>query len=236
MDFETPAGNEFDNANLQPSGDAPPVAAGRGPDRVLVANPQGQIVLPPGISLEDIQVEGRNIVVVADDGTRYVIIDGAIFVPQIIVDGVAVPPVNLAALLLGNEPQPAAGPQQSSGGNFAGPVGPLQAAYGLGDLLPYTELRFPQYQEREVLPDLVDQEPDIGIEVDSSGVAVINAQDSVSEKGLPARGNEPDAPHRHATDDERLHGPAHLRSRGRRRHASDLRQANRAGILARNGN
>jgi len=78
MDFETPAGSEFDSANLQPTGDAPPVAAGRGPDRVLTANAQGQVVLPPGTSLEDVQVEGRNIVVVADDGTRYVIVDGAI--------------------------------------------------------------------------------------------------------------------------------------------------------------
>ncbi|MGD9665028.1 MAG: DUF5801 repeats-in-toxin domain-containing protein, partial [Novosphingobium sp.] len=77
-------------------------------------------------------------------------------------DGVSVPPLNLAALLVGNEPQPAAGSTQSSGGNFADPVDPIQDAYGRGDLLPYTELQFPQPQDEEIIPGLIDEEPIVG--------------------------------------------------------------------------
>jgi hypothetical protein len=104
MDFDTPRWQRV--RERQPSAVRQRRAAGsgaRGPDRVLTTNAQGQIVLPPGTSLADVTVEGRNIVIVADDGTRYVITDGAIFVPQLVADGVAVPPINLAALLLGNE-------------------------------------------------------------------------------------------------------------------------------------
>ena len=43
------------------------------------------------------------------DGTQMVIIDGAVFVPQLVLGGVEVPATNLAALLIGQEPQPAAG-------------------------------------------------------------------------------------------------------------------------------
>src|SRR5690606_38615881 len=150
---------------------AAPVAPARG-GQVLTPDAAGVVTLPAGVTLDNVQVQGRDLVVIAAEGTRYIIPDGAIVVPQLVVDG-------------------AAGPPQSSGGNFAGDVGPLQDAFGLGDLLPYTELQFPEREEREILPNVVDRKPDISIEIDDSGVSLINAVDAVNEAGLPARGTEP---------------------------------------------
>jgi hypothetical protein len=109
----------------------------------LLPDANNLVVLPAGTSLDDIRVDGRDLVIRLDDGRVFVIPEGAIFVPQIVVDGVVVPPLNLAALLIGEEPHPAAGSVSSSGGNFADPAGPIQAAFDLGNLLPYTELAFP---------------------------------------------------------------------------------------------
>ena len=75
----------------------------------IVAGPDGVVTLPPGVGLDDIRVVGRDLVVTLPDGTQLVIVDGAVFVPQLVLDGVQVPPVNLAALLIGQEPVPAAG-------------------------------------------------------------------------------------------------------------------------------
>jgi len=158
---------------------------------VLLPGGDNTVILPDGVTLDDVEVQGRDLVIHAADGHVYIIPDGAVIIPEIVVDGVAVPPLNLAALLLEQEVQPAAGTVSSSGGNFADPVGPIQSAYGLGDLLPYTELQFPQQQSQEVLPGLVNKAPDVAIEIDDSGASVINAADSVSEAGLPARNGEP---------------------------------------------
>ena len=62
---------------------------------------------------------GRKLVVNMPDGTQLIIIDGAVFVPQLVLGGVEVPATNVAALLIGQEPQPAAGElPPSSGGNW----------------------------------------------------------------------------------------------------------------------
>ena len=149
----------------------------------LLPNADNVVVLPQGVSLDDIAVRGRDLVITLADGRTYVIPDGAVFVPRIVIDGVLVPPLNLAALLTGNEPQPAAGGVQSSGGNFADPNGPIQDAYGLGDLLPYTELVFPEPQQEEILPGLIDRDPDVVIE--DGAPASRDQIDNVSEVGLP---------------------------------------------------
>ncbi|MBK9002451.1 MAG: tandem-95 repeat protein [Sphingomonadales bacterium] len=156
----------------------------------LVPGQDGQLVLPSGVSLNDIRVVGRDLVVRMPDGTDVVIPDGAIIVPQFVVDGVAVPPVNLAALLIGQEPQPAAGPPQSSGGNFSQAPGDIGDPFGLGDLLPPTELAFPEPEQRELVPGLVDRDPDVNIQ--DGGPAGKDVIDNVSEVGLPgtrANGN-----------------------------------------------
>ncbi|WP_200956695.1 beta strand repeat-containing protein, partial [Tsuneonella troitsensis] len=187
MDLHNQEPNQFgdqDSAELQDSSASAP-AVGRGAAQVLVADQSGVVVLPAGTELGDIRIEGRDLVVIGADGVRYVIPDGAIIVPQLVIDDVVIPPLNLAALLIGNEPQPAAGNPQSSGGNFASAVGPLQAAYGLGDLLPYTELAFPQPEEREIIPNFVDREPTVGIITPDNPTGASSAGASVSEAGLP---------------------------------------------------
>ncbi len=181
---------DADSNELQ-SFDPGAAPASRGAARVLTPDAAGVVVLPAGTELGDIRVEGRDLVVIGEDGVRYIIPDGAIIVPQIVIDDVSIPPLNLAALLVGNEPQPAAGNPQSSGGNFASAVGPIQAAYGLGDLLPYTELNFAQPEEQEIIPQLIDREPTISIITTDQPVGAQAATATVAESGLPPRGGEP---------------------------------------------
>src|SRR5437868_8194807 len=76
----------------------------------VVVGPDGVVVLPAGVTLEDVHVIGRNLVIDMPDGTQKVIVDGAVFVPQLVLDGVEVPSTTLASLLIDSEPQPAAGP------------------------------------------------------------------------------------------------------------------------------
>src|SRR6185503_8049608 len=103
---------------------------------------QGIVNLPQGVELSDIHVNGRDLIINMPDGTQMVIPGGAVFVPQLVIGDVQVPPTNLAALLVDNEPQPGAGQPLSSGGNFADPVPPLDPGVPLGDLIPPTELTY----------------------------------------------------------------------------------------------
>lgn len=176
------------SANLQADG-GPSASTGRGTALVLAPNADNVIILPPGVELDAISIQGRDLVVVGEDGTRYVIPDGAIVVPQLVVDGVSVPPLNLAALLIGQEPQPAAGNPQSSGGNFADPVGDIQSAYDLGNLLPYTELQFPEPQQEEIIPGLIDREPDVIVITPDQPAGAESATAVVNEAALGAPHN-----------------------------------------------
>ena len=144
MDYGTTAHNEnFASDSSEAEAGGRLVASSAGTRVLLVADSQNVLVLPEGVTLDDLRVEGRDLVFVAENGITYVVLDGAVFVPQIVVDGITVPPLNLAALLLGDEPEPAAGPLGSSGNNFAYDVAPMQAAFDLGDLLPYTDVSTP---------------------------------------------------------------------------------------------
>ncbi|MHA6317985.1 DUF5801 repeats-in-toxin domain-containing protein [Altererythrobacter sp. CAU 1778] len=191
MDFTSRDNGRFDDdsVNLQDGANPPGRSVSAG--RVLLPDANGVVVLPGDATLEDVRAEGRDLVVELSDGTRYVIPDGAIVVPQLVVGGVAIPPLNLAALLVDSEPEPAAGNPRSSGGNFAVDPGDIQAAYGLGDLLPYTEFARPEEPEREVIPGLLDREPDVVIETPDNPAGVVNAIATVDEEGLPARKGEP---------------------------------------------
>ncbi len=158
----------------------------------VVPGPDGVVVLPAGVELSDVHIVGRNLVIDLPDGSQMVIIDGAVFVPQLVLNGVEVPASNLAALLIGQEIAPAAGdgPPQSSGGNFAVPVGPLDPGVPLGDLIPPTEYTYTPPEVREVF-DVLDREPEIFIQPNGQP-ATISAVDSVNERGLPTRnGGEP---------------------------------------------
>ncbi|MBY6127086.1 VCBS domain-containing protein, partial [Qipengyuania aquimaris] len=180
--------NEFSDAQdgMENSEEQVTATAGRR-DLVLQPDANGVVILPEGASLDNLRAEGRDLVLVLEDGTRIVIPEGAIIVPQIVFDGVTIPAANLAALLTGNEPQPAAGNSQSSGGNFEIDPGAIQDAFDLGDLLPYTQLFFPEPEEKEVIPYNVNEDPTIVVETPDNPVGVINAVATVDEAGLPAR-------------------------------------------------
>ncbi len=154
----------------------------------VVVGPDGVVTLPPGVQLSDIMVVGRNLVVNLPDGTQMIIIDGAVFVPQLVLDGVSIPSTNVAALLIGQEPQPAAGETPpSSGGNFALPPPPLDPGVPLGDLLPPTEYDYIPPEPEEVLDEL-DSEPEVGPNPDAL------LDDDALEGGNPGgTGDDPDS-------------------------------------------
>lgn len=187
MDFQE---RNDDDARLAQAQDA---LGNPGTGEALIPADQNVVTLPAGRTIEDLLVEGRNLVIVMDDGSRIVVPDGAVFVPQIVVGGVAVPPFNVAQLLTGNEPEPAAGPPGSSGGNFAADEGAIQAAFDLGDLLPFTDFGFPQFPEEEIFPAVADREPDVVIETPDNPAGATDAIASVFEAGLPTR-NSPAEP------------------------------------------
>jgi len=159
---------------------------------ILVPDASGRIVLPAGASIDDITVSGADLIITLPNGQVFIIPGGAVDIPAIVLDGDTVPASTVAQLLenLG-ELNPEAGGVRSSGGNFADPEGPIQDAYALGDLLPYTELAFPQPEERELLPDVIDDKPEIVIVTPNQPAGVAAATASVNEAGLPARGSEP---------------------------------------------
>ena len=129
----------------------------------------GVVVLPAGTDINQIAVSGRNLVVSLPDGTQLVILEGAVAVPRLVVGDVEIPSVNLAALLIGEEPQPAAGPPRSSGGNFLADDCAIGDPFGLGDLLPPTELQFTQPEEREILPIAPEEDNPLTISVIGDG-------------------------------------------------------------------
>jgi hypothetical protein len=155
-----------------------------------LAGVPGVISLPAGVDVSDIHVVGRDLVIDLPDGTHMTIPGGAVFVPQLVIGDVEIPPSNLAALLIDSEPKPAAGPPQSSGGNFAVDVPPLDPGVPLGDLLPPTELVF-QPPEFQPVNQFEDREPTVLIETPDNPAGAVNAAESVSEKGLASRGGEP---------------------------------------------
>src|SRR4051812_10783211 len=153
---------------------------------------QNVLNLPAGVEMSDIHVNGRDLVIDMPDGTQMVIPGGAVFVPQIAIGDVQVPPTNLAALLIDSEPQPGAGPPPSSGGNFADPVPPLDPGVPLGDLIPPTELGYTPPTFQEIFPGQHNPPTVVIVTPDNPPPGVVNASESVDEQGLPTRnGGEP---------------------------------------------
>jgi T1SS-143 domain-containing protein len=127
----------------------------------VVPGPDGVVTLPAGVDLNDVHVLGRDLIVTLPDGSQIVIVDGAVFVPQLVLGGVEVPSTNLASLLVQSELNTGAGPTQSSGGNFDVPVPPLDPGVPLGDLIPPTELVFTPPEIKEI-GQFIDKHPDAG--------------------------------------------------------------------------
>ena len=158
---------------------------------ILVPDASGRVVLPAGASIDDVSVSGADLIVTLPNGQVLIIPNGAVDIPSIVIEGDTVPASTVAQLLenLG-ELNPEAG-TRSSGGNFADPEGPIQDAYAIGDLLPYTELAFPQPEDRELIPDLPDDEPEVVIVTPDQPAGASAATASVDEAGLPVREGEP---------------------------------------------
>jgi hypothetical protein len=181
---------DVNTGNTQANPGSAKVAILGGATRIVPSN--GVVVLPEGVALDQIHVLGRDLVVNLPDGGQMVIVDGAINIPQIVIGEVQLPAANVAALLIGQEPEPAAGAPSSGGGSFTEVVGDIGDPFGIGDLLPPTELAFTEPTTQEIFPEITNKTPTIDIEVDDSGVSVINAVDAVREEALPARGDEPE--------------------------------------------
>ena len=120
--------------------------------QMLIPDARGRITLPAGVSIDDIQVNGNDLIITLPNGDILIIPNGAVNVPAIAIgDGVA-PASTVAQLLEGvDELNPEAG-LRSSGGNFGVAEGDIQDPFDLGDLLPYTELAFPEPRDEEILP------------------------------------------------------------------------------------
>ncbi len=151
----------------------------------------GVIQLPAGTRLDAIKLSGNDLVVTLPDGQVLVIIDGALRIPQIKVGPINIPAPTVAALIAGQEPEPAAGRPQSSGGNFAQTPGDIGDPFALGNLLPPTEFGFPRIIDLQVIPGAIDNKPKILITTPDQAVGVTAATAVVSEAALAARGAEP---------------------------------------------
>ena len=172
------------NASAQPAQAKASVVIQPNAARVT-PGPDGTVRLPEGVSLDQVAVSGRDLVIQLPDGTQLIIEDGAVFVPQLVIGDVEIPAVNLAALLIGNEPQPAAGGPQSSGGNFAVAVGDIGPGIGIGNLLPPTGLEFSPPEFEEVYHVIEDDEPTVIIITPDLPTGAPNVTQSTSDAGLP---------------------------------------------------
>ncbi|MBR2690422.1 MAG: hypothetical protein IKE42_21430, partial [Aquamicrobium sp.] len=127
--------------------------------------------LPANTSIDNIRVEGTNLVLQQADGSVVVIKDGAVDVPTFIVGEVEFPRVALLAALqtsgvdvaFGADGSISAGQgaasNPSAGGNFEHPAGGIGDGFDLSSLLPPTDLQFGQLDERELYPAAPNRDP-----------------------------------------------------------------------------
>ena len=111
------------------------------------------VVLPANTVISRILVSGSDLVIIAADGSVYLIENGAQTPPTLVIDGLTIPSTALAqAITSGAEIQPAAGPESgsgapgapgSSGNNFVElDIGNIGDGAGFGGLLEGLELFF----------------------------------------------------------------------------------------------
>ena len=146
---------ELDAAGAVPPSDQP---------TEYVADAGNVVRLPANASIDNIRVEGDNLVLEQADGTLIVIKDAAANVPTFVIGEVEVPRVALLAALEGSgvdvafgadgsiNASPGANQPNSSGGNFEQPPGGIGDGFDLTALLPPTALAFPQYEDKELYP------------------------------------------------------------------------------------
>ncbi|PBB82008.1 hypothetical protein CK218_03715 [Mesorhizobium sp. WSM3879] len=178
-----------------PAGNAPaPNTAASNVAHEYHAEAGNVVKLPANVSIDDIKVDGHNLVLVQPDGAEIVIKDGALNVPTFIIGDVEVPRVALIAALEASHVDVAFGADgsisaggngspSSAGGDFSVPPGGIGDGFGLSALLPPTALAFGQPENRELFPSLL--KPDSTPSIGTIGEA------SVNEAGLPPHGGLP---------------------------------------------
>ncbi|QKV16986.1 DUF5801 repeats-in-toxin domain-containing protein [Oricola thermophila] len=187
-----------------PGEDIQPVDAGEGtgggeqvarqfPAEIL-PDADNQVRLPAGVSLENVELRGADLVLIQPDGSEIVIPNAALNVPTFFVDSALIPQEALIAALEANDINVAAGPNgtlvatggnvDSSGANFSSPVPGIGDADPILDLLPPTALQFPEYENEFLGPDV---KPILAF-----GDGFVEEDDLLRESGHLSDGNNED--------------------------------------------
>ncbi|MDG4874255.1 DUF5801 repeats-in-toxin domain-containing protein, partial [Mesorhizobium sp. WSM4935] len=181
-----------------PAGNAPAAnAAATNVPHEYHAEAGNVVKLPANVSIDNIKVDGHNLVLVQPDGSEIVIKDGALNVPTFILGDVEVPRVALIAALEASHVDVAFGADgsisaggngspSSAGGNFEQPAGGIGDGFGLTALLPPTDLAFGQPEHRDLFPGLVRENSTPTI-LDLTP-SVDGGDTTVDEKGLETAG------------------------------------------------
>ncbi|WP_292471160.1 VCBS domain-containing protein, partial [Mesorhizobium sp.] len=186
-----------------PAGNAPAAnAAASNVPHEYHAEAGNVVKLPANVSIDNIKVDGHNLVLVQPDGSEIVIKDGALNVPTFIIGDVEVPRVALIAALESSHVDVAFGADGSisaggngspgsAGGNFEQPPGGIGDGFGLTSLLPPTALQFGQPENRELFPSIIDRQ------VSVVATSLLTPDEAASETGLdggPSQSPGSDAP------------------------------------------
>ncbi|WP_184143709.1 DUF5801 repeats-in-toxin domain-containing protein, partial [Shinella fusca] len=155
------------------------------------------VKLPAGTSIEQVEIDGDNLILVQPDGSRIVIEHAALHVPTFVIDDVEIPQEALVAALEASNINVAAGPDgtltasaagnSSAGGNFSEAVPGIGDAGPAIDLLPPTALQFGTLEEEILLPAFTNSGPSISLDGNASGSAggIALSDQTVYESYLP---------------------------------------------------
>ena len=134
------------------------------------AKPGVKINLPEGASIDTMLVRGDDLILIQEDGSIILILDGAKYPPELVWEGVEIPSQVVAQIVENATPGvPTAGPEtsgnqtQSSGGEFSIYNGNIGDPFPIGDLLPPTELQFFVPEVREEILGVRDEEGGPGL-------------------------------------------------------------------------
>ncbi|MER9685236.1 hypothetical protein, partial [Mesorhizobium sp. M0139] len=180
-------------APVQPAAPAEAKAPAAAAPHEYVADASNIVKLPADVSIDNIKVDGHNLLLEQPDGSVILIKDGALNVPTFIIGDVEVPRVALLAALeashvdvaFGADGSISAGPggsNPSAGADFSVPPGGIGDGFGLSALLPPTDLAFGQPDHRELFPSL---RPDSTPSIIDLTPSVEGGDTIVNEKGLP---------------------------------------------------
>ncbi|GMB79899.1 hypothetical protein NN6n1_06810 [Shinella zoogloeoides] len=158
---------------------AVPAATQAQPGVETVAAEDNVVKLPAGTSIEKIEIDGDNLILVQPDGSRIVIEHAALHVPTFVIDDVEIPQDALVAALQASNINVAAGPDgtltatasgsESAGGNFSEAIPGIGEAGPAIDLLPPTALQFGTLEDQQLLAALDAPNRGPGIEFPPQG-------------------------------------------------------------------